>query len=148
MFQLGWGVGGETWVWRRPLRAWEEEMLEECQTILLNISLQCHSLDRWIWQPDLVSGYTVRSAYQLLTDQPVVPLDEAKCLIWHSQFPLKVSILAWQLLRDSTWIGSASVTAPTLSNHFVQFTISAGGTRARPSFMQLIWLACVWVVWT
>ncbi|GAU34505.1 hypothetical protein TSUD_388170 [Trifolium subterraneum] len=52
----------------------------------------------------------------------------------------------WSLI--STWIGSASVTALTLSDHFVQFTISAGGTRARRSFMQFIWLACVWVVWT
>ncbi|MCI44838.1 YIPF1-like protein, partial [Trifolium medium] len=39
MFMLGWGVGGEAWVWRRQLmRAWEEEMLRECQTLLLNLS--------------------------------------------------------------------------------------------------------------
>ncbi|GAU34276.1 hypothetical protein TSUD_321220 [Trifolium subterraneum] len=36
----GWGVGGEAWVWRRPLRGWEEEMLGECQTLLLTISVQ------------------------------------------------------------------------------------------------------------
>ncbi|GAU34949.1 hypothetical protein TSUD_312800 [Trifolium subterraneum] len=40
MASLGWGAGGEAWVWRRPLRGWEEEMLGECQTLLLNISLQ------------------------------------------------------------------------------------------------------------
>ncbi|GAU12549.1 hypothetical protein TSUD_182630 [Trifolium subterraneum] len=110
--------------------------------------------------------------------------------------PLKVSILAWRLLRDrlptkanltsrgilpvgdshcvsgcgsvesahhvfiscsmfgslwsivSSWVGSATVTPQTLSDHFVQFTTSAGGTRVRRSFMQLIWLAYVWVVWT
>ncbi|PNX69011.1 hypothetical protein L195_g064241, partial [Trifolium pratense] len=22
----GWGIGGEAWVWRRQLRAWEEEL--------------------------------------------------------------------------------------------------------------------------
>jgi hypothetical protein len=33
------------------------------------------------------------------------------------------------------------------SDHFVQFTYSVGGQRARRSFLQLIWLACVWVVW-
>ncbi|PNX62724.1 hypothetical protein L195_g061286, partial [Trifolium pratense] len=48
----------------------------------------------------------------------------------------------------SSWIGSSLVTAQTLSEHFVQFTDSAGGSRARRSFMQLVWLACVWVVWT
>ncbi|WJX19350.1 hypothetical protein P8452_09058 [Trifolium repens] len=36
----------------------------------------------------------------------------------------------------------------SLRDHFVQFTYSAGGSRARRSFLQLIWLACVWVVWT
>ncbi|GAU25917.1 hypothetical protein TSUD_16550 [Trifolium subterraneum] len=49
----------------------------------------------------------------------------------------------WSLL--SSWIGSSLVTAQTLPDHFVQFTISAGVIRARRSFMQLIWLVCVWV---
>ncbi|XP_045822022.1 uncharacterized protein LOC123914907 [Trifolium pratense] len=47
----------------------------------------------------------------------------------------------WSLV--SSWIGSSVVTAQTLSEHFVQFTDSACGSRARRSFMQLIWLACV-----
>ncbi|GAU10634.1 hypothetical protein TSUD_421120, partial [Trifolium subterraneum] len=169
MFQLGWGLGGDAWA---------------------------HSLDRWLWRPDVDGGYTVRGAYQLLTAQDAVPLDATTGLIWHPQVPLKVSILAWRLLRDRlptkvnlsyrgilpagdslcvsgcgavesaqhvflscstfgclwslvrSWVGSASVTEQTLSDHFIQFTTSAGGTRARRSFMQLIWLACVWVVWT
>ncbi|XP_045810476.1 uncharacterized protein LOC123904919 [Trifolium pratense] len=50
----------------------------------------------------------------------------------------------WSLV--SSWIGSSLVTAQTLSDHFVQFTGSAGGLRAQRSFMQLIWLAVVWVV--
>ncbi|CAJ2674496.1 unnamed protein product [Trifolium pratense] len=189
MFVRGWGTGGEAWVWRRQLRAWEE-LLGECQSLLLTISLQDHVSDRWQWQPDPDDGYTVRGAYQLLTAQAAVTLDAAAWLIWHSQVPLKVSIFAWRLLRDrlptkanlvtraivsseahlcvsgcgevetaqhlflscstfgalwslvSSWIGSSLVTAQTLSDHFVQFTGSAGGLRARHSFMQLIWLAC------
>ncbi|CAJ2627870.1 unnamed protein product [Trifolium pratense] len=196
MFMRGWGAGGEAWEWRRQLRAWEEEMLGECQAFLLTISLQDHVSDRWQWRADLDDGYTVRSAYQLLTTQEAVTLDAASGLIWHRQVPLKVSICAWRLLRDrlptkanlvtrgilsteahlctygcgevesaqhlflscsfygslwslvSSWIGSSVVTAQTLSDHFIQFTDSAGGSRARRSFMQLIWLACVWVVWT
>ncbi|GAU11399.1 hypothetical protein TSUD_343900 [Trifolium subterraneum] len=93
MFRSGWGVGGEAWVWRRLLRAWEEEMLGECQTLLLTISLQDHSLDRWLWQPDVDNGYTVRGAYQLLTAPPEVPLHAATGLIWHPQVPLKCSVL-------------------------------------------------------
>ncbi|GAU28621.1 hypothetical protein TSUD_55650 [Trifolium subterraneum] len=148
MFQLGWGIGGDAWVWRRLLWAWEEELLGECQTLLFTISLQAHSLDRWLWRPDVDDGYTVRGAYQLLTAQDVVPLDAATDLICHPRVPLKVSILAWRLLRDSSWVGAASVTAQTLSDHFIQFSSSAGDTRVRRSFMQLLWLACVWVVWT
>ncbi|GAU44064.1 hypothetical protein TSUD_368760 [Trifolium subterraneum] len=156
-------------------------MLGKCQTLLLTISLQDHSLDRWLWQPDVDSGYTVRGAYQLLTAPPEVPLHAATGLIWHPQVPLKVSIFAWRLLRDRlptkanltfrgiipvedsqcisgcgaveaaqhfSWVDSPMVIAQTLSDHFLQFTTSAGDTRARRSFMQLIWLACVWVVWT
>ncbi|GAU10810.1 hypothetical protein TSUD_425590, partial [Trifolium subterraneum] len=29
MSALGWGGGGEAWLWRRQLWAWEEEMVEE-----------------------------------------------------------------------------------------------------------------------
>ncbi|CAJ2637632.1 unnamed protein product [Trifolium pratense] len=123
-------------------------------------------------------------------------MDDADNLIWHPQVPLKVSILAWRLLRDRlptkvnlvtrgvlsstahscifgcgetesahhlfiscstvgslwdlvrSWIGIPLVGFTTLCDHFVQFVSSAGGSRARRSFLQLIWLACVWVVWT
>ncbi|CAJ2633140.1 unnamed protein product, partial [Trifolium pratense] len=100
MFTLGWGLDGAAWVWRRQLRAWEEEMLGECQTLLSNISLQTHITDRWQWQPDHDTGYSVRGAYELLTTLDSVTIDDAEHLIWHSQVPLKVSIFAWRLLRD------------------------------------------------
>ncbi|GAU10896.1 hypothetical protein TSUD_427040, partial [Trifolium subterraneum] len=69
-------------------------------TLLLDISLQAHFSDSWSWQSDPVDGYIVCGAYQLLTEQDMTPLDAAACLIWHTQVPLKVSILAWRLLRD------------------------------------------------
>jgi hypothetical protein len=51
----------------------------------------------------------------------------------------------WALVRS--WIGFSAVDTHTLPAHFVQFTYSVGGLRARRSFLQLIWLACVWVMW-
>ncbi|MCI36476.1 hypothetical protein A2U01_0057699, partial [Trifolium medium] len=60
MSSLGWGAGGEAWVWRRQLRVWEEEMLGECQSLLPNLSLQAQSSDGWQWQPDPDKGYSVR----------------------------------------------------------------------------------------
>ncbi|MCI30393.1 70 kDa peptidyl-prolyl isomerase, partial [Trifolium medium] len=52
------------------------------------------------WQSDPATGYSVRGAYQLLTSQDSIILNEAEDLIWHKQVPLKVSIFAWRLLRD------------------------------------------------
>ncbi|GAU51974.1 hypothetical protein TSUD_417690, partial [Trifolium subterraneum] len=105
-----------------------------------HISKKADSSGRWLWQPDPVTGYSVRGAYHLLTSQDFVTLDDAAGLIWHTHVPLKVSIFAWRLLRDSSWIGSTLVDSQTLSDsdHFMQFTSSAGVSRARRSFMQLI----------
>jgi len=35
-----------------------------------------------------------------------------------------------------------------VSAHFVQFTNLLGGAPTKRSFMQLLWLVCVWVLWT
>ncbi|CAJ2644025.1 unnamed protein product [Trifolium pratense] len=196
MFALGWGADGGAWVWRRSLRAWEEEMLGECQSLLLDISLQDQTLDRWQWRPDPDTGYTVGGVYQILTHQTSVTVHDAENLLWHPQVPLKVSIFAWRLLRDRlptranlairgvlsstadtcvfgcgvaesayhlfsscsiagslwdlvcAWVGIPPVTFTTLRDHFVQFTVSAGVSRAWRSFLQLLWLVCVWVIWT
>ncbi|GAU37509.1 hypothetical protein TSUD_275610 [Trifolium subterraneum] len=51
----------------------------------------------------------------------------------------------WSLV--SSWIGSSLVDAHTIVDHFVRFTHSAGSPMACRSFMQLIWLVNVWVVW-
>jgi hypothetical protein len=51
----------------------------------------------------------------------------------------------WPLVRS--WMGFSAADTHTLSDHFVQFTYSAGGLCARRSFLQLVWLACIWVIW-
>jgi hypothetical protein len=63
------GVGGAACVWRRQLWAWEDEMLVECQKLLLNLLLHAPSPYMWQWQIDPDRGYSVRGAYQLLTSQ-------------------------------------------------------------------------------
>jgi hypothetical protein len=76
---------------------WEEESLQECRQLLADVSLQPLSYDVWQWLQDPSEGYTVRAVYAMLTDQGA-PLEGD--LIWHKQVPLKVSILAWRLIRD------------------------------------------------
>ncbi|GAU51356.1 hypothetical protein TSUD_413040, partial [Trifolium subterraneum] len=163
--------------------------------VTLDAFRKAQSSDRWQWQPDPDTGYTVRGAYHLLTSHDSATMDDAEMLIWHSQVPLKVSILVWRLLRDrlptkanlvtrgiipptahfcvtgcgavesahhlfiscsifgSLWplvcsrIGITLEDFTSIRDHFVQFTSLAGGSRKRRSFLQLFWLACVWVVW-
>jgi hypothetical protein len=100
MFLLGVDVGGEAWQWRRRLLAWEEELVEECRDFFLPVSLQESVTDRWLWLPNQDGGYTVRGVYDTLTSQEQPQLHQNMELIWHKQVPIKVSILAWRLLRD------------------------------------------------
>jgi hypothetical protein len=46
------------------------------------------------------AGYTVRSAYQLLTSRDATQGEHVADLIWHKQVPLKVSFFSWRLLRN------------------------------------------------
>jgi len=50
----------------------------------------------------------------------------------------------WPLLRS--WIGFDSVDHCHISNHFAKFTFYTGGLKWR-SFLQLVWLLKVWVLW-
>ncbi|XP_039687924.1 uncharacterized protein [Medicago truncatula] len=84
MYRLGWEEGGDAWVWRRRLWAWEEE----CRSLLDNVRLRLNVLDRWQWDPDTIDVYTVRGVYQILTtsvSNTIVKTDE---LVWHKQVPL------------------------------------------------------------
>jgi hypothetical protein len=98
MDRRGWVVGGDAWEWRRRLLAWEEESVTECSSLLCNIVLQDHVLDRWRWVMDLINGYCVKGVYQylMLSD---ASLDRGFFdVAWLKQVPLKVSIFVWRLL--------------------------------------------------
>ena len=55
--------------WRCRLWQWEEVLLGECKTLLLDVFLSPNVTDRWVWIPDPTVGYTVRGANDLLTSQ-------------------------------------------------------------------------------
>lgn len=133
-----------------------------------------------------------KTSITTVADPPTVGVGD---LVWHKQVPLKVSILAWRLIRDRlptkanlvrrrclaveaagcvagcgiaetanhlflhcatfgavwqhirAWIGVSGADPHDLSDHFIQFITCTGHTRARRSFLQFIWLLCVWMVW-
>jgi hypothetical protein len=64
---------------------------------------------------------------------------------WHLFLSCSTFRSLWVLVRS--WIGFSTVDDHIISEHFLQFSYSAGGLLARRYFLQLIWLACVWVIW-
>lgn len=65
----GWFVDGTGRHWRKPLFAWEKDMLHECILSLDNVSLQYNIIARWSWRIDLNEEYTVKGAYELLSQR-------------------------------------------------------------------------------
>jgi len=45
------------------------------------------------------------------------------------------------------WLGFTGVDHNILSSHFIHFTNYLGGRRNCRSFLQLLWLLCVWLIW-
>lgn len=77
-----------------------EEMIGECRLPLANVVLQDNIAEQWKWRLDISGTYSVRSAYDMLTSDNSNLVNEVSDLIWHKHVPLKVSILAWRLLRN------------------------------------------------
>lgn len=51
-------------------------------------------------------------------------------------------------MQVRTWIGFNSMDPNNAMDHFIQFSHSTGGSRACRNFLQLLWFALVWVLWT
>jgi len=51
----------------------------------------------------------------------------------------------WQLIMS--WLGVYYVDPQEVTYHFYQFVPSSGGYAPRRSFLHLIWLCCIWVLW-
>jgi hypothetical protein len=84
-----------------------------------------------------------------LVVRDIISLDQAHCATGcggdesaqHLFLSCDIFGSPWPLVRE--WIGFSTTDASGLSDHFVQFTYSASGLRARRSFLQLVWLACL-----
>lgn len=60
---------------------WEENLLEECRALLVDVSLFPNVSDKWMWPPNPMGGYLVRDAYDLLSDCDTSPMDSALDLV-------------------------------------------------------------------
>lgn len=100
MFSLGWGEGGEVWLWRRKLLACEAELVRECRTLLYDVSLQVTITNEWQWCLNVGNGYTVCGMNQMLTRQEMHSYNSVSASTWHKSVLLKVYICVWRLLRN------------------------------------------------
>ena len=67
MCQLGWGVEGHAWCWRRRLFAWEEELVGDLILLLQNVTLQANKNDKWLWNLETSNVFSISSAYNSIT---------------------------------------------------------------------------------
>ncbi|GLU05004.1 hypothetical protein SLE2022_221290 [Rubroshorea leprosula] len=93
----------ECWVWRfpwrRPLRAWEEDKLQQLEKSIKDKKLVQDADATWSWRLDARGKYTARSAYKQLAKKDGNRLLDYKKL-WGAHVPSKVSAFTWQLLLD------------------------------------------------
>ncbi|MCH87455.1 ribonuclease H, partial [Trifolium medium] len=95
-----WGL-----LWRRNFFVWEETLVQELLNLILNVEIT-DADDGWIWTPDRVEGFSVKSLYVYL-DSLLSPQIQRTSLenfafnyIWKSGVPSKVCALVWQLFLD------------------------------------------------
>jgi len=100
MSQLGWGVEGQAWCWRRRLFAWDEELVGDLTLLLQNVTLQTDKNDMWLWNLEASHVFSVRSAYNSISVQHHSASSVAASYIWIKDILLKVGLFAWRLFRD------------------------------------------------
>jgi hypothetical protein len=74
--------------------------VRECSTLLLNIVLQENVIDTWRWLLHHSHRYTVREAYNFITNNGNSVDKSTVVDVWHKFIPSKVSLFVWRLLRN------------------------------------------------
>jgi len=173
MFELGWGVGGEAWKWRRRLLAWEEGLVLECVERVSSCVLQVDTVDRWVQKLHTSQCYTVKSAYSFLTATDTNLNEGYDSFLWLKAVPLKVNLFVWRLFMNrlptkdnlyrrqaircdvygriwllvSKWLGIDSVFNGNISTHSYQFRGLGGFSKNSRTAFTIIWISVIFVVW-
>ncbi|XP_045797597.1 uncharacterized protein LOC123891740 [Trifolium pratense] len=125
------------------------------QILTSQASVILHAAENLIWHPQVPLKVSI-FAWRLLRDRlptranlvnrGVLSSSVDTCVFGcgvaesahHLFFSCSFAGSLWDLVRE--WVDIPPVVSTTLRDHFVQFTASAGVSRARRSFMQLLWL--------
>jgi hypothetical protein len=84
--------------WRRQFFVWEEVLRSELEDVIRNV-IVTEREDRWIWQPNVDAGFSVKTTYMALSTMLVeqTELTQVQSFafgIWKGIVPSKVSALA------------------------------------------------------
>jgi hypothetical protein len=93
-----------SFIWRRSLFLWEEDLVSQLLVLLDSVLLSFEE-DRWCWKLNPVDGFSVKSAFEFLGELEIDINSSAFELeifekIWESSAPSKVIVLSWRLLYD------------------------------------------------
>jgi hypothetical protein len=106
--EVGRWTNGVWWwelCWRRGFFVWEEQLLHDLEDLIHSVDL-VDTEDSWVWNPDVVGGYSVKTLYIHLerVSVPHAILSHSAQFvfkhIWKTAVPSKVCVLAWQLVLD------------------------------------------------
>ncbi|XP_057418180.1 uncharacterized protein LOC130712363 [Lotus japonicus] len=87
-------------MWRRGLSGREQDQVHALQQMLIPISLQQGTGDKWRWIHEADGVYTVSSAYAYLLD-PIADMEELVFKnAWSGIAPSNVSAFVWRVLLD------------------------------------------------
>jgi len=121
-----------------------------------------HDSERLIWHPQVPSKVSIL-AWRLLRDRlptksnllnrGIIQGDGVLCVAGCDQIESMQHLFIdcnffgslWHHVR--LWLGFTVVDHNVLSSHFIHFTNYLCGRRSYRSFLQLLWLMCVWLIW-
>ncbi|XP_045815654.1 uncharacterized protein LOC123908955 [Trifolium pratense] len=156
MFDSGWGRDQtlDRWQWRPDPDA-GYTVAGGYQILTHQVYVALHDADNLIWHPQVPLKVSI-FAWRLLRDRlptranlvtrGVLSSTIDSCVfgcgvtepVHHLFLSCSIAGSLWDLVY--AWVGISPMVCITLRDHFVHFTASAGVSRARRSFLQLLWL--------
>lgn len=143
-----WGnYSQETWnlQFRRPLRIWEVEQLNNLKQLLSVVHLQDSGEDsvQWRWSKDL--SFSVKSAYAKWEDQSFMENKELRS-IWKNICPPKVELFVWMAVQNCIASKSVLVRRGMLVSEFEVCPLCNSASESPNHLLLLCQFA--WRVWS